>query len=252
LHTKITSLQLVIWFSVVVGQLVVSLWAYRRRNTALAIYLGVVVSRFLFLFPVARLGSAHAYYVAYWIGTIVDYGAQVYLVIALYACIRKTGIPSKSHPAVLQGLGIVLMAAAILTLRFPLEKISQPAVLWFYAVDHVALYWLCLMLVMVPLYAYVIDAAKDTRLLLLYLGFSVYIAVRAGAVDYAIATNLIHRYKHAPEIAYLFSLILWFASSHFPFASHQIDPAQMESLKAALRQRSHLLELSSYERSPKL
>jgi hypothetical protein len=251
LHTKITYLQLVIWFAVVAGQSAVGLWAWKRRNSALAIYLGIEVARFLWLFPVARLASAHAYYIAYCIGTGVDYAAQVYLVVAIFQAIRQTGIPNKNHPAYMQGLAMVLLAAAILTLRFPLENIAQPpAVLWFYAADHVAMYWICLMLIVAPLYAYVVDAAKDTRLLLLYLGFSVYIAVRAGAVDAAIATHLIHRYKHAAEIAYFFSLVLWFASSHFQIASHQWDPAQTEFLKTALRKRSQLNELSRLERSP--
>lgn len=254
MHTKITLLQYCIWEAVVAGNLVVGFWACWKRNNAIAIYLGLAVAKSAGLFAVSQLASAHAYYIAYWIGTVVDYGAQVFLVIALFACIRQTGIPSKSHPAYLQGLGILLLAAAILTLRFPLEKITQPAVLWFYAVDHVAMYWLCLMLIAAPLYAYMVDSAKDTRLLLTYLGFATYIAVRAGAVDIAIATHLVRRFSHAAEIAYIFSLVLWFASSHFHSACHQWDPAQTEFLKTALRrkQRSHIHELSRRERSPHL
>lgn len=250
MHTKITHLQLLIWIAVSAGQTAVGLWAWKRRNNALAMYLGIAVANSLWLSAMARLASAHAYYIAYWIGTVVDYGAQAYLVIAIFACIRKTGIPSKNHPAMLQGLGIVLMAASILTLRFPLESIGRTAVFWFYAVDHVAMYWLCLMLIAAPLYAYIVDSAKDARLLLLYIGFSTYIGVRAGAVDIAVATHLIHRYIHAPEIAYLFSLVLWFASSHFPVANHQWDSAQTDSLKRAIRARIHTNEFVNDERFP--
>lgn len=252
MHTKITYLQIVIWFAVVAGQSAVGLWAWKRRNNALAIYLGIEVARFLWLFPVARLGSAHAYYIAYCIGTAVDYMAQAFLVVAIFSRICETGIPSKNHLAYFQGLAMILLAVSIVTLRFPLEKLNQPpAVLWFYAVDHVAMYWLCLMLIAAPLYAYMVDSAKDTRLLLIYLGFATYIAVRAGAVDIAIATHLVRRFSHAAEIAYIFSLVLWFASSHFHSACHQWDPAQTEFLKTALRtkQRSHIHELSRRERS---
>lgn len=232
------------------GQVIVCLWSIRRRNTALAIYLGVEALNLAIPFAVGRVASLHVYYIAYWIATFVDYAAQAYLVTAIYACIRKTGIPSKSHPVYFQGLAVVLMAASILTLRFPLEQLHQSPVLWFYAVDHVAMYWLCLMLVVVPIYASVIDSARDTRLMLLYLGFSVYVAVRAGAVDFAISTHLIHRFRHAPEVAYFFSLVLWFASSNFQFASHQWDPAQTGALKKALRARSNIHELVTYERFP--
>lgn len=251
MHSKITHLQFLIQFAVVAGQSVVGLWAWRRRNSALAIYLGIVAARFLLLFPVARLASAHAYYIAYCIGTGVDYAAQVFLVVAIFQAIRKTGIPNKNHPAYLQGLAFVLLAAAILTLRFPLENIPDTAWKWHLAIDHVAMYWLCLMLIVAPLYAYMVDSAKDTRLLLIYLAFATYIAVRAGAVDIAIATHLVRRFRHAPEIAYALSLVLWFASSHFQSACHQWDPAQTECLKTALRtkQRSHIHELSRRERS---
>ena len=250
MHTKITLLQLIIWFAVVAGQSVTGLWAWRRRNNDLAIYLGIVVARFLWLFPVARLGSAHAYYIAYWIGTAVDYAAQVYLVIAIFACIRKTGIPNR-HPMLLQVFAGCMLGLAILTLRFPLASSITPAWKWFLAINHVALYWLCLMLIAAPLYAYVVDSAKDMRLLLIYIGFSLYIAIRSGAVDIAIGTHRAVRLTHLTEIIYLISLVLWFISSQFSAASHQWDPAQTEFLKTALRakNRSHLHELSRHERS---
>jgi hypothetical protein len=213
-----------------------------------AIYLGIVVARFLWLFPVARLGSAHAYYISYLIGTMVDYAAQVYLVIAIFAYIRKTGIPNR-HPMLLQVFAGCMLALAILTLRFPLTSGITPAWKWFLAINHVALYWLCLMLIAAPLYAYVVDSAKDTRLLLIYIGFSLYIAARSGAVDIAIGTHLAIRLTHVTEIAYLISLVLWLSSSHFSAASHQWDPAHTALLKTALRNRSQLHELSRYERS---
>ena len=251
MHTKITYLQFYIWEVILTSQVIVSLWSWRRRNTAVAIYLGVEALNLAIPFAVGRLASAHAYYIAYWIATVIDYAAQAYLVSALFACIRKTGIPSKNHPAYLQGLAMLLLAVSILTLRYPLENIDRPAVLWFYAVDHVVFYWLCLMLVVAPLYAYVVDAAKDTRLLLIYLGFAFNTAVHAGAIDFAISTHLIRRLAHLPDFAYLISLVVWFISSQFPAASHQWDPAQTEFLKTALRNksRSHLHELSRHERS---
>jgi hypothetical protein len=250
LHTKITHLQLAIFFAVVAGQSVVGLWAWRRRNAPLAIYLCIVVVRFLWLFPVARLASAHAYYIAYWIGTFVDYGAQVFLVVALFQATRKTGIPDR-HPVLLQVFAGSMFALSILTLRFPLENIANTAWKWHLAIDHVAMYWLCLMLVAAPLYAWMVDSAKDTRLLLIYLGFALYVAARTGEVDIAIRTHLAVRLTHLTEISYLFSLVLWFISSHFQVASHQWDPAQTEALKTALRAkyRSHLHEPSRHERS---
>jgi hypothetical protein len=253
LHTKITHLQLLIWFAVVLCQLIVGLWAYRRRNTALAIYLGIVVARFLWLFPVARLGSAHAYYIAYWIGAFVDYAAQVYLVAAIFQAIRKTGIPDR-NPLLLHVFAGCMFALAILTLRFPLTSNVSPGWKWFLAIDHVAMYWLCLMLAVVPLYAWMVDSAKDTRLLLIYIGFSLYLAVRSGAVDIAIGTHRAVHLTHFTEFAYLISLVLWLLSSNYPVASHQWDPAQTEFLKTALRARMrshHLHELSRYERSQK-
>lgn len=250
MHTKVTDLQFYIWEVILTSQVIVSLWSLRRRNTAVAIYLGVEALNLAIPFAVGRLASVHVYWIAYWIATIVDYAAQAYLVVAIFSCIRKTGIPSKNHPACLQGMAMLLLAVSILTLRFPLENIARPAVLWFYAVDHVAFYWLCLMLVVAPLYAYMVDAAKDKRLLLVYLGFALNTAVHAGVIDYAISTHLIHRMRHVPDIAYLVSLVVWFASSYFPAASHQWDPAKTEFLKTALRtKRSHLHELSRHERS---
>lgn len=252
MHTKITHLQFVIWIAVVFGQLSVGLWAYRRRNNALAAYLGVEVVNSLWLFAVSYLASAHAYHIAYWIGTMVDYADQVFLVVAIYSGIRKTGIPGKNHPAYFQGLAFVLLACAILTLRFPLTSSIAPGWKWFLAVDHIALYWLCLMLIAAPLYAYMVDSAKDARLLLIYLGFALYVGARSGAVDTAIKTHLAIRLTHVTEISYLFSLVLWFTSSYVSAASHQWDPAQTEFLKTALRtkNRSHLHELSRrHERS---
>jgi hypothetical protein len=105
------------------------------------------------------------------------------------------------------------------------------------------------MLTVVPLYAWMVDSAKDTRLLLIYLGFALYVAARSGAVDIAIGTHLAVRLTHATEISYLFSLVLWFISSNYQVASHQWDPAQTEILKTALRQRSNLPELSRHERA---
>jgi Na+-translocating ferredoxin:NAD+ oxidoreductase RnfA subunit len=251
LHTKITHLQLVIWIAVILGQLVVGLWAYRRRNSVLVIYLGVEVVRAICVFAVARLAPWQAYEVAYWIGWFVDYAAHIYLVVAIFKGIRKTGIPSKNHPAYFQGLAFVLLAASILTLRYPLSNHVVPAWKWYLAIDHVAMYWLCLMLIAAPLYAYMVDSAKDARLLLIYLGFALYIGARSGAVDTAIGTHLARRLTHVTEISYLFSLVLWFLSSYFSVACHQWDPAQTEHLKTALRarSRSHLHELLRHERS---
>lgn len=251
MHTKITHLQLVIWIAVTLGQMVVSLWAYRRRNSALAIYLGAEVGNSIWLFAVAHLAPWQVFHIAYWTGTFVDYAAQIFLVVAIFQGIRKTGIPGKNHPAYLQGLAFVLLAAAILTLRFPLSSDIAPGWKWFLAVDHVALYWLCLMLIAAPLYAYMVDSAKDARLLLIYLGFALYVGAHSGAVDTAIKTHLAIRLTHVTEIFYLFSLVLWFASSYISAASHQWDPAQTEFLKTALRtkNRSHLHELSRHERS---
>jgi hypothetical protein len=248
LHTKITHLQYCIWAAVVAGNLVVGLWAYWRRNNALAIYLGLAVAKSLGLFAVSQLASAHAYHIAYWIGIFVDYGANVFLVVAIFQAIRKTGIPDR-HPILLQVFAGSMFAIATLTLRFPLTSNIDSAWKWFLAIDHVAMYWLCLMLTVVPLYGWMVDSAKDARLLLIYLGFSLYVVARSGVVDTAIGTHPV-RLTHTTEIAYLISLVLWFASSHFKVASHQWDPAQTEILKTALRnRRSHLHELSRRERS---
>jgi hypothetical protein len=250
LHTKITHLQLVIWLAVMAGQLAVSLWAATRRNSALATYLGVQVAKSLCVFAVAHLATWQVYYKAYWVSTFIDYGVQVYLVIAIFACIRKTGIPNR-HSALLQVFAGCMFAVAVLTLRFPLENIVNSAWKWHLAIDHVAMYWLCLMLIAAPLYAYMVDSAKDTRLLLTYIGFWLYIAARASAVDIAIRTHLAMRLTHVTEICYLLSLVLWFVASQYPDACHQWDPAQTELLMKALRQRSHPHELSRYERLPK-
>jgi hypothetical protein len=250
LHTKITHLQLVIWIAVIVGQLAVGLWSYRRRNAVLVVYLGVEVVRAVCVFTVAHLASAHAYYIAYWIGWFVDYAAQVYLVVAIFQTIQKTGIPSR-YPMLLHVFAGCMFALAILTLRFPLLSNIDPGWKWMLTIDHVALYWLCLMLAVVPFYAWMVDSAKDTRLLLIYLGFALYVAVRSNAVDTAIGTHLAVRPTHITEIAYLVSLVLWIISSNYQVASHQWDPAQTEALKTALRakHRSNLHELSALERS---
>lgn len=249
MHTKITHPQLLIWLAVVLSQLIVGLWAYRRRNSALAVYLGIEVVNSLCLFAVARLASAHIYYVAYWAGTFVDYAAQVFLVVAIFQAIRKTGIPNR-HSLLLQVFAGCMFALATLTLRFPLANNVTPGWKWFLTIDHVALYWLCLMLIAAPLYAYMVDSAKDTRLLLIYIGFALYLAVRSGAVDVAISTHLAVRLTHVTEISYLISLVLWFISSNYQVASHQWDPAQTELLKTALRAKlSHIHERSRYERS---
>ena len=252
MHTKITQFQLILWFAVLGGQILVGGWAGRRRNRPLAMYMGVEVANSLLMFAVARLGSAHAYYLAYIAGSLVDYGAQVYLVVAIFCAIRKTGIPN-NHAFLLQVLALAALAVAILTMRFPLVNVFH-AWRWFLAVDHVAFYWLCLMLMAAPFYAWMVDSAKDTRLLLVYVGFAVNTAVHAAAVDLAIATHLIYRFAHIPDFTYFLSLAVWLYSSHFPFAAHHWDPAQTELLKTALRtKRSHINQLSSsIERSPLL
>lgn len=200
----------------------------------------------------AHLGSAYAYYIAYWVATFVDYAAQAFLVVAIFQAMRKTGIPGR-HGVFLQVFAGSMLAVAILSLRFPLAANLAPGWKWFLTVDHVAMYWLCLMLAAVPLYAYLVDSAKDQRSLLIYIGFALYVFFRSVEVDTAIGTHLAIWLTHITEIAYLFSLVLWLFSSNYPAASHQIDPAQMELLKTALRirTRSHLHELSRYERSQK-
>jgi hypothetical protein len=251
LHAKITHIQFLIWLAVIAGQLAVGLWSYRRRNSVLAVYLGVEVVRALCVFAVARMGSAHAYYIAYWIGWFVDYAAQIYLVVAIFETINKTGIPSR-HPMLLHVFAGCMFAVAILTLRFPLTSNIAPGWKWFLTIDHVAMYWLCLMLAVEPFYAKMVDSAKDTRLLLTYIGFALYVAARSNAVDAAIGTHLTVRLTHITEIAYLVSLVLWFISSNYQVGSHEWDPAQTEPLKAALRARirSHHHLISRHERSP--
>ena len=197
------------------------------------------------MLPVSRLGSAHTYYIAYWACTIIDYADQIFLVVAIFSIMRKTGIPDR-HPILLHVISGCMLGVAILTTPYALDSKVNAGWLWFMCVDHVAMYWICLMLTAVPLYSYMVDSVKDTRLLLIYLGFAIYIAARAGSVDAVLATNHMHYFKHATEIAYAFSLVLWFASSRFQFAKHQWDPAETESLKSAIRSRNHLNELSSY------
>lgn len=250
MHTKITHLQYCIWFAIIAGHLVVGSWAYWRRNSALALYLGVAVVKSLALFAVAHMASAQAYFVTYWAATFVDYGAQAYLVVSLFQAIRKTGIPNR-HSVLLQVFASCLFAVAILTARFPLENIANVDWMWFLAINRVALNWIALMLIAAPLYAYMVDSAKDARLLLIYVGFALYVAARSGAVDVAIRTHLAVRFTHATEIAYVFSLVLWLFSSQYSAASHQWDPAQTDALKTALRAKSrgYLHELSRHERS---
>jgi hypothetical protein len=172
-------------------------------------------------------------------------------VVALFQAIRKTGIPDR-NPVLLHVFAGCMFAIAILTLSFPLVNSPAPGWKWILTIDHVAMYWLCLMLAAAPLYAWMVDSAKDTRLLLVYLGFSVYTAVRSSAVDIAIGTHRVVHLTHFTEIAYIISLVLWLISSSYQSASHQWDPAQTELLKTALRAkyRSHLHELSRNERSP--
>jgi hypothetical protein len=216
----------------------------------LAVYLGVEVANSLWLFAAARLAPWQVYQVAYWVGMFVDYAAPVYLVVAIFQAIRKTGIPDR-NPLLLHVFAGCMFAVAILTLRFPLTSNIVPSWKSILTIDHVAMYWLCLMLAAAPLYAWMVDAAKDTRLLLVYLGFALYIGVRSVAVDTAIGTHRAVQLTHVTEITYLISLALWFLSSNYHVASHQWDPAQTEFLKTALRNRSQLHELSRYERSQK-
>lgn len=248
MHTKITQIQLILWLASLAGQSLVCLWAWRRRYSALALFLGIEAVASAALLPVAYLASWQTYYVAWYVGKMVDYAAQAGLAAAIYVTIRKTGIPSKNHPTLLQIFAGGLFAVAILTLRFPLVNITHPQWRTFLSIDHTVCYWLCLILSAAPFYSWLVDSARDTRLILTYLGLAVYVAVHAASVDATIATHLFHRFAYLPDAAYLVSLVLWFRSCLYSPASHQIDPAQMESLKAALLTRSHIHELPSYER----
>src|SRR6202030_3874730 len=106
-------------------------------------------------------------------------------VATIFQAMRKTGIP-RQYPILLHIFAGCMFALAILTLRFPLTSNISPGWKWFLAIDHVAMYWLCFMLTAVPLYAWMVDAAKDIRLQLIYTGFALYVAVRSNAVDAAI------------------------------------------------------------------
>lgn len=248
MHTKITAVQLTIWLAIIAGQILVGLFSWRRRNSALAAYLGIEASLSVIQFAVARLCSAHAYLIAYSGSMLADYGAMTFLVVWLYLATRRTGIPNR-HGFLLQIVAVAMFALAILTLPFPLANTPVPW-RWYLAVDHVVFYWLCLMLMMAPLYAWLVDSAKDSRLLLVYLGFSLYVAVRAGVIDLTISSHLKHRFSHVSDLAYLLSLVLWFCSSRCQQAKHQWDPAQTELLKAALRSRSHIHEHSILRKVP--
>jgi hypothetical protein len=214
-----------------------------RRNRILALYVGVEVVNSLALLFLARAGSALAYYKGFVAGTTVDYAAMAILVAMIYGTIRQTGIPSKHHGILLQILAGGLAAVAIFAAPFPLQTIAHPQWRTVLALDRVVFNWLALLLSVAPFYAWMIDAAKDTRLLLIYLGLAVYVAVHLQALDLAIANHF--RFANLGDFAYFLSLVLWCCSSFFQPATHQWDPAKTELLKEALRRKRRSL----YEQS---
>lgn len=240
MHTKITSAAQIIWYATMAGELVVGYVAWKRRSFGLAAYLSIELALSLTLYAVAHLGSAQVYYQAYCIGQIVDFLAQAGLVVSIFTACRKTGIPGLVHGAIFQFMLFSFVAVAIMTLRFPLQNIPYLEWRWIYAIDHTVNYWLCLMLAAAPFYARLIDAANDTRQLLIYVGFSIYVVVHSGATDFAISTHLLKASAvvHLPDFAYFISLVLWLLSCCFNSVTHQWDSAQTEYLKVALRERS--------------
>lgn len=243
MHSHITHPQFILWLSVLSGQILVGTIASLRRNRVLAIYLAVEAVNSLTLMFVARAGSAMAYYRGFIVGTAVDYAAMAILVALIYRGIRQTGIPSKHHGILLQILAGCLFAVAIFAAPFPLETIAHPQWRTVLAVDRVVFSWLALLLAVSPFYAWMVDAAKDTRILLIYLGLAVYVAVHLQALDLAIANHF--RFANLGNFAYFLSLVLWCCSTFFQPATHQIDPTQLELVKEALRHKRR----SIYERS---
>lgn len=252
MHSQISQTQYIVWFSVMVGQLIVAIRAWHCRSHAVAVYLTWSLSDFIILSLVAKLGSAKAYYVAYCIGIPVDYAAQIFLLVSLFAAVRTTGIPGKNHALYFQVIVCIVAGVAIFMLPFSLQNITHPQWRWALGIDKVFYSWLCFMLILAPIYAWIVDAAKDLQLTLNYVGLAIFAAVNAGAIDIVIKSHLARAEQllFVPDIAYFFSLVLWFISCHFKPASHQWDPAQTEALKAALRsKRSHPNALSRLERS---
>jgi hypothetical protein len=235
LHSHISHHQFALWLSVLSGQILVGAIAILRRNRALALYLAVAAANSLALLFVARTGSAMAYYHSFIVGTAVDYAAMAILVALIYRGIRQTGIPSKHHSILLQILAGCLFAAAIFAAPFPLETIAHPQWRMVLAVDRVVFNWLSLLLVIAPFYLWMVDAAKDVRILLIYLGLVVYVAVHLQALDLAIANHF--HFANLGNFAYFLSLVLWCCSSFFQPATHQFDPTQMELVKEALRRK---------------
>lgn len=251
MHTEISQVAWAIWIVIIAGELIVFVRAAKTKNVGLSIFLAVEILISAGMVPMARLASGVAYYRAYVAAQGLHYVAETVLLASIFISVRKTGIPGKNHPSLIRWVAFLLFGFAIYTLGFPLRYISNSNFKWLFSTDHVFNYWLCLMLVVAPFYAWLVDSAKDTRLLLVYIGFSLYVVVNAGVLDFAISSHLakVRSVLHLPDFAYIASLFLWFLSCRYQFAAHQWDTAQTESLKAALRsKRSHVNALSRSER----
>lgn len=235
MHSHISHAQFLLWLTVLSVQILVGTVALLRHNRTLALYLAIEAANSLTLLLVARTGSAVAYYHAFVVGTGVDYLAMALLVALIYRTIRETGIPG--HGMLLQVMAGCLFAVAIFAAPFPLQIIAHPQWKTVMAVDRVFFNWLSFLLIAAPLYAWMVDAAKDSRLLLIYLGLALYVAVHLGALEIAMVSR---KFSHASSFTYFLSLVLWCCSSLFQPANHQLNPALTEFLKEALRRKANL------------
>ena len=237
--TCATAISYAFWAIVLAGQIVVGAHAFRHRNRGLALYLSIDALISVAMFGVSRFGSPFTYYRCYEASILLDFGAQCVLLSAVLSRIRRTGLPDRKAFIGIQAYAVLAAVAATLTIRIPLILDRGNPYQWIAIFDHATTHWMGLMLVALPFYSLIVDSARCTRLVSLYVGVAVYVGAHCGLMDIFISTKAQHlaSFAHISDAVYLVSLVCWFFSSRHPFGFHEWNREDTIALKSALRSR---------------
>lgn len=206
-----TAAQYVWWLAVAAGQSVVLRKAWSSRDVRFYLcgeLLLTSVGLPLTLFA-PRTWLVPLYLTAEWTDNVLT----VALLFSLLERLRVRARRRYASPVLTAGLGAFALGVTMLLAKLPIPQLSQNVLGPVHTMSHTIWSWLCLTVVLAPVYCFVSGANFDRRTLLLFVGLSLYIAVHAGVLTFLILQFFNHSAwaDLLSNVTYLLTLCLWYA-----------------------------------------